>query len=85
LTKEENSYHSFNFTELYNKIVNATKIIKDEKINMASIIITEDKISPDALQHEYAAIGFDNSLKALYRQRLKTVLHSRTLTVDRIN
>ena len=29
LTKEENSYHNFNFAELYNKILNFLKILKD--------------------------------------------------------
>ena len=40
LTKEENSYHNFNFTELYNKILNFLKILKEEKLNLVDVIIT---------------------------------------------
>jgi SUMO ligase MMS21 Smc5/6 complex component len=48
LTKEENHFYNFNFTDFYNKIISCLKIIKDEKINLASVIITEETIGiPD--------------------------------------
>jgi hypothetical protein len=45
LTREENSYYNFNFSELYNKIVNFLKILKDEKINLCDVLITEERIA----------------------------------------
>lgn len=40
LSKEENSYYNFNFTELFNKIVNFLRILKDEKISLCDVLIT---------------------------------------------
>jgi hypothetical protein len=85
LTKEENSYYNFNFSELYNRIVSLLKIIRDEKLNLAGIIITEELISTVDLDREYAGIAFDSSIKGLYRQRLMSALHGRMLFLNRVN
>lgn len=50
LTKEENSYYNFNFSELYNKILNFLRILKDEKINLCDVLITDQKINIEDLE-----------------------------------
>ena len=85
LTKEENSYHNFNFTELFNKILNFLRILKEEKLNLVDVIITDDKITIDLLQREYASISFDESIKNRYLYKIKNVMQNRSTLIGKIN
>jgi hypothetical protein len=61
------------------------KILKDEKINLADVIITEEKINLEDLEREYASIAFDESIRIRYLYRIKNVLQNRTALFNRLN
>lgn len=85
LTKEENSLYNFNFSELYNKILNFLKILKEEKLNLIDVIVTEEKINVDQLETEYEKVTFDESVRNRYLYKIKTVLQNRTVEFSKIN
>ena len=85
LTKEENSLYNFNFSELYNKILNFLKILKEEKLNLIDVIVTDEKINVDQLETEYEKITFDESVRNRYLYKIKTVLQNRIVLFSKIN
>lgn len=52
---------------------------------MASVLITEEKIDLVDLEQEYSSIAFDISIKTLYLQRIRTVLHNRSSLLTKIS
>lgn len=44
LTKEENHYYNFDFSQLHHILLSFLKVLKQEKIETANRIITEEKI-----------------------------------------
>ena len=56
LSKEENAYYKFNYTELLNELTRLIGLQRDEKVHLSNIFITEEKVDLQLLDKELANI-----------------------------
>ena len=81
LTKEENHYYNFDFSQLHHVLLSFLKVLKQEKIETANRIITEEKIHAEELRNEYESISCNVSIKYQFLLKLRIVLRNRTKTL----